>query len=469
MKKQNRKPRSGTDNESRGATWSAATSNKKDPQSEFFKAVKTLGRGLDMILRLIDSRAFSRETRILEGIPRYVFMESEFQSPYSPAILSRAIEGHGIKLPKAPTPIERLNMLLVGPNLHNRFKRVFLPKGIRRLIEHWSDLSVNERRRVNRWVLEAAFPGRCPKAPTNSASNIPARPVPLNSTPLHFTLGKSKFTATMTPSVPVFSVFRFKKGEPYLEDQAAEYLCRIAETIDQKLVQCAFAGELSTLTHVWTFGKVFAECVHDIALHNPGPLRALAASSLTMPSLRTRQVRYSYDCAKISKALRLAENCVVDMGPKASARLSSPATRFTANTLEELGRFWKQVKSREEEWRSIQTDDPQINSLCLKFRGFSLEEYLRFHFPQNPDEAVAIQKLKPFNTLTIAKWWNTALKPYLKKRETLDKIRGSPFYKSLEKAAKSGKDYHIIDELKRRCRSSMARLAKPAPVFAARQ
>jgi hypothetical protein len=70
--------------------------------------------------------------------------------------------------------------------------------------------------------------------------------------------------------------------------------------------------------------------------------------------------------------------------------------------------------------------------------------------------------LPPLNKNTAPEWWEKAVKPYLEKRETLERIRGTPFYASLCKATETYKDYEVKDELKRRCKPKLTSLAKPA-------
>lgn len=67
--------------------------------------------------------------------------------------------------PQATKEIERLNRLLSeGRRLHERFKeKIILPDEAKDLAERESSLSQDERIRLNRLILDAAFPEQCPK------------------------------------------------------------------------------------------------------------------------------------------------------------------------------------------------------------------------------------------------------------------------------------------------------------------
>jgi len=67
------------------------------------------------------------------------------------------------KNPPAGTELESLNRMLMGTGLHQQFKRLVLPKVARNIPRRKSELNDNERTRLNRFILEAAYPRECPK------------------------------------------------------------------------------------------------------------------------------------------------------------------------------------------------------------------------------------------------------------------------------------------------------------------
>jgi len=73
------------------------------------------------------------------------------------------IVARGITVPNAPTAMESLNKLLSGDSLYNRFSNIPLPKDAEGLVSRASSLNKIERIKLNRLILQAAFPNECPK------------------------------------------------------------------------------------------------------------------------------------------------------------------------------------------------------------------------------------------------------------------------------------------------------------------
>ena len=91
------------------------------------------------------------------------FILDEFKGAFTIRDLIAALTADGIEAPKAPSEIESLNTLLSGSVLHSRFPHVSIPKDAECLIERESTLNPEERMELNRFILEAAYPLRCPK------------------------------------------------------------------------------------------------------------------------------------------------------------------------------------------------------------------------------------------------------------------------------------------------------------------
>ena len=100
----------------------------------------------------------------VERIERRLYGRIARSGQLTPRALIEAIEARGIKVPKAPTEIDRLNQLLAGNSLHEEYKTTPLPSEANLLIERGiSNLTGDERGRLNRLILDAAFPELCPR------------------------------------------------------------------------------------------------------------------------------------------------------------------------------------------------------------------------------------------------------------------------------------------------------------------
>lgn len=99
-------------------------------------------------------------TRMQNG--DYFFSESEFGGPLTPGDLVAAMTASGIALPKAQTSIESLNKLLSEARLLALFPSLSLPGDAAELVRREPTLRSTGRVKLNRIILEAAYPLTCP-------------------------------------------------------------------------------------------------------------------------------------------------------------------------------------------------------------------------------------------------------------------------------------------------------------------
>jgi len=85
-----------------------------------------------------------------------------FSPEERPQKLVGVIAAGGIPVPEASTAMESLNRVLSGPGLQDKFTEIALPKDAEPLAAQASSLSEGERIKLNRLILQAAFPRECP-------------------------------------------------------------------------------------------------------------------------------------------------------------------------------------------------------------------------------------------------------------------------------------------------------------------
>jgi hypothetical protein len=78
-------------------------------------------------------------------------------------ILQRVYPEECPQFPPAESELESLNRMLRGTGLHRQFRHLVLCKEAKRLMKRESELTDNDRTRLNRFILEAAYPQECPK------------------------------------------------------------------------------------------------------------------------------------------------------------------------------------------------------------------------------------------------------------------------------------------------------------------
>ena len=92
----------------------------------------------------------------------FEFQADEFRGQYTARDLIAAIATKRIEVPEAPSEVKSLNKLLRGPSLCLRYPHISLSEEADALRKRELKLNAEERLRLNRFILEAAFRRNCP-------------------------------------------------------------------------------------------------------------------------------------------------------------------------------------------------------------------------------------------------------------------------------------------------------------------
>ena len=274
--------------------------------------------------------------------------------------------------------------------------------------------------------------------------------------------------------------------DPCGGNEAVDCLCSRISWLMEELGKLVPTGGSSVVFTAWHGSVLLSEKIHDLALMGPiDNLKLIARDSLFMPSLRAKAEVFTYDFREIADRLDLSRACCINLDFKARHRLDSMATRYVAKlvefiearrsavqwSVETLSRFQALAKTGRPLNCTIPIEPGRLAAIRAKwgeYGSMSLETYLRrnrIFRAQDIPELLIWHRLPPFHRDSVETWWNKAIKPHLEKSATLGQLRCTPFYRQLEQATGSGKNYEIIGELKRRCHQALrARsLSKPAP------
>jgi len=93
----------------------------------------------------------------------FEFQADEFRGQYIARDLVAAMTAKGIDVPRAASEIESLNKVVRGPSLAFEYPFLSLPEEASELRKRQSTLNAEERLRLNRFILENAFPRHCPR------------------------------------------------------------------------------------------------------------------------------------------------------------------------------------------------------------------------------------------------------------------------------------------------------------------
>lgn len=246
--------------------------------------------------------------------------------------------------------------------------------------------------------------------------------------------------------------------EQFSHDRAAACLKDRLWKIRERVSQFALAGHSDMIHVAWVLSYDFAVTIHDMALVRPESLEWLTKNSLCMPSLRALRKNFSYDFPAIAKATRLSEECEIDTRSGAKYRLESPATRHVADIIQVINFTISGLKLHKECYETLHKVGVAIqgNVELQKFADMTLEEWLIDHKHMKSYQ-IHYDELPPLRKSSVSEWWVKAIKGEVENR--FDRIKGTKLYDELANATEDKKDYHVLDEWKRRCKQALNSLA----------
>jgi hypothetical protein len=243
-------------------------------------------------------------------------------------------------------------------------------------------------------------------------------------------------------------------GEP------VQHLCGVLRLVTKSLIRIAETGDEGAAAQIWEASSELIKAIHSLALQNPRVLKPIARKALFFPSFRAKtKGTFTHNFDKLQRAIELSKDCLINTGPDALYNLESPATLLVAKKLEAVGLIRERMKEGERDWKQL------VRRCHLKI---SLDDWL-VEFCGHDRAELFLKDLPDYNKDSALQWFETVIKPYLTKPETLDRIRGTEFYDRLFEAAIKGKrgtpkDYGVVDELKKRCqRQVLTSLAPRVP------
>ncbi|MBI5686380.1 MAG: penicillin-binding protein 2 [Verrucomicrobia bacterium] len=121
------------------------------------------GTGTKGAVRGFDVAGKTGTAQKIEGSGSYEFQPLEFTGQFTTRALLDTLAADGFTIQKTSLEIESLNLLLKGSSVHQRFAGMALPKTAVSLMRNVSKLKPRELVKLNRVILETAYPHKCPK------------------------------------------------------------------------------------------------------------------------------------------------------------------------------------------------------------------------------------------------------------------------------------------------------------------
>ncbi|MFA6560821.1 MAG: penicillin-binding protein 2 [Verrucomicrobiia bacterium] len=121
------------------------------------------GTGTKGAVRGFDVAGKTGTAQKIEGSGSYEFQPLEFTGQFTTRALLDTLVTDGFTVQKASLEIESLNLLLKSDSVHQRFKGMVMPKNVVSLTRNVLSLKPRDLIKLNRVILETAYPHKCPK------------------------------------------------------------------------------------------------------------------------------------------------------------------------------------------------------------------------------------------------------------------------------------------------------------------
>ena len=262
----------------------------------------------------------------------------------------------------------------------------------------------------------------------------------------------------------------------YASEDSENIQCNHFRRIAGELEQLAKRGGYYPLAMAWNIAGHLAQVIHDLALEQPlnkdikRNLVDIGGKSFFLPSLRSRNRKFTFDFEKVADVVQLSDFCVVKMDEESLARLDSPVTMFVAETLEGIERDRRKVQNVQHQLadrrffalhRRNKLKDGERPNLAGVSEA-ELKKALRLDYPaEHIPWMLECLRLPDLNTDTVEQW-TKVICAIVDNPETLKRLERTNLYRSLANG-NDGKEYKMRDELKLRVKQALKSSLVPKP------
>lgn len=156
---------------------------------------------------------------------------------------------------------------------------------------------------------------------------------------------------------------------------------------------------------------MLSEAFTRLALVHPKEFMACAENSLTMPSIRSRNSKYTADSEAISNAINLGKNLILPDISDNRSRAGAACHLIVAKILESI-EFWRNYYCREKQTlERLKT----FSETAKRYEHTSLDEYLKNHLYPDSYELMMKCSILPEWPEGSDLWWNEGVLPMVRK------------------------------------------------------
>lgn len=206
----------------------------------------------------------------------------------------------------------------------------------------------------------------------------------------------------------------------FSHDRAFDCLSSRIDYLNRQLVRLAEENVPRACSSLWFEAKALAEATMRLAHVHPGQFQSVAETSLTMPSVRARDPKFTADAASIAKAIRLGDKHPAPGITDNRTRAGAFASYLVARLFDEIHSYRRQFGFEVETLKRLQA----FSETREEYEGVTVEQFVgRYMHPSRAEVILRCSKLADWPADPDS-WWKAGFLPLI--RNEFDQLSGDP-------------------------------------------